>query len=138
MEHESYVDVALPVMEAMVGHGDVTQVLYNSLEAFERCLNAPITQFIYITVRPNHDRGYELVPLLEKLKRELKTIHGCLAACWGPSMENDSVQVGVVGWRSIQVRFDLCAVASLSRIPSRIIYGWVSDIGAPGWSIAFY
>ncbi|KAJ3514134.1 hypothetical protein NLJ89_g2545 [Agrocybe chaxingu] len=104
MEHEAYIDVALPVMEAMVGAGDITQVLLNNLSDFERALSAPVTQFIQITMRPWHDKSYELLPLIEQLKKDLKTIPGCFVSCWGPSVEKDTVHVGIVGWNSIDDR----------------------------------
>jgi len=101
MERVAYVDAVSNIMEAMIGTGEITQILLNSPSDFELALTSPITQFIYITVRPLHDRGYELVPLLGRLKEQLKMVPGCLASCWGPSIEQDTVQVGLVGWNSL-------------------------------------
>jgi hypothetical protein len=103
MEHESYVDFALPVMEAMVGSGEITQVLFSKQSEFQKAVASPITQFIYITLRPRHDRNYELAPLVEKLASELTLVPGCHGSSWGPSVEYDDMYVGVVGWRSISV-----------------------------------
>ena len=103
MEHVAYVDAVSNIMEAMIGQGEITQVLLNSPSDFELAVTSPITQFIYITVRPLHDRHYELVPLLRRLKEQLKTIPGCVASCWGPCIEQDTVQVGLVGWNSLRV-----------------------------------
>ena len=103
MEHVAYVDAVSNIMEAMIGAGEITQILLNSPSDFELALTSPITQFIYITVRPLHDRRYELVPLLGRLKQQLKMVPGCLASCWGPSIEQDTVQVGLVGWNSLHV-----------------------------------
>ena len=103
MEHVAYVDAVSNIMEAMIGAGEITQILLNSPSDFELALTSPITQFIYITVRPLHDRRYELVPLLGRLKQQLKMVPGCLASCWGPSIEQDTVQVGLVGWNTLHV-----------------------------------
>ena len=103
MERVAYVDAVSNIMEAMIGAGEITQILLNSPSDFELALTSPITQFIYITVRPLHDRGYELLPLLGRLKEQLKMVPGCLASCWGPSVEQDTVQVGLVGWNSLYV-----------------------------------
>ena len=103
MEHVAYVDAVSNIMEAMIGAGEITQILLNSPSDFELALTSPITQFIYITVRPLHDRRYELVPLLGRLKQQLRMVPGCLASCWGPSIEQDTVQVGLVGWNSLRV-----------------------------------
>lgn len=105
MEHESYVDFALPVMEAMIGSGEITQVLLSQQSAFIKAISSPITQFIYITLRPRHDRDYELEPLVERLASELALVPGCYASSWGPSVEHDDMYVGVVGWRCISVSF---------------------------------
>ena len=103
MEEEIYAEAMLPVMEAMVGAGHMTQALLHHRHGLMRALSSPVTQFIYITVRPRHDRGYELVPLIEKVREELKRVPGCFGSSWGPSVEKDDVQVGVIGWRCIQV-----------------------------------
>lgn len=103
MEHEAYVDFALPVMEAMVGSGEITQVLLQQSNFF-RAVSAPVTQFIYITLRPRHDRNYELAPLVEKLISESTAIPGHYGSSWGPSVQHDNMYVGVVGWGSISVR----------------------------------
>ncbi|PPQ82173.1 hypothetical protein CVT26_008803 [Gymnopilus dilepis] len=103
MEHEAYVDLILPMLEAMDGSTQPSQILISSMSDFELALSAPLTQFIYITLRPWHDRGFELVPLVEKLKREMRGLQGCLSCCWGPSVEKDSLEIGVIGWRSVQV-----------------------------------
>jgi len=111
MEHVAYVDAVSHIMEAMVGAGEITQILINSPSDFGLAVTSPITQFIYITVRPLHDRRYELVPLLGRLKEQLKMVPGCVASCWGPCIEQDTVQVGLVGWNSLHVsRFQLCIV----------------------------
>ncbi|KIK07940.1 hypothetical protein K443DRAFT_86101 [Laccaria amethystina LaAM-08-1] len=102
MGEEIYAEAMLPVMEAMVGAGHMTQALLHHRHDLMRALSSPVTQFIYITVRPRHDRGYELVPLIEKVRKELKTVPGCFGSSWGPSVEQDDVQVGVIGWRCIQ------------------------------------
>lgn len=103
MEHESYVDFALPVMEAMVGSGEITQVLLSQHTDFLKAVASPVTQFIYITLRPRHDRTYELAPLIENLANELTLVPGCHGSSWGPSVEHDDMYVGVVGWRCISV-----------------------------------
>jgi hypothetical protein len=105
MEHESYVDFALPVMEAMIGPGEITQVLPSQHTGFLKALASPVTQFIYVTLRPRHDRSYELAPLVEKLASELTLVPGCHGSSWGPSVEHDDMYVGVVGWRCISVCF---------------------------------
>ncbi|KXN88084.1 hypothetical protein AN958_07543 [Leucoagaricus sp. SymC.cos] len=104
MEHESYVDFALPVMEAMVGSGEITQVLLSDETDFLQAIASPVTQFIYITLRPRHDRSYELAPLVEKLKSEMAQVPGCHGSSWGPSVEHDDMYVGVAGWRCISDR----------------------------------
>ncbi|KAF5360506.1 hypothetical protein D9756_004888 [Leucocoprinus leucothites] len=104
MEHESYVDFALPVMEAMVGPGEITQVLLSQHNEFLKAVASPVTQFIYVTIRPRHDRNYELAPLVEKLANELALVPGCNGSSWGPSVEHDDMYVGVVGWRCISDR----------------------------------
>ncbi|KAF8158091.1 hypothetical protein B0H34DRAFT_674573 [Crassisporium funariophilum] len=104
MEHEAYVDSVSHVMEAMVGQGEITQVLLDDVSAFTKAVSSPVTQFIYITVRPLHDRSYELVPMIERLKKELRVVPGCQASCWGPCVEQDTIQLGIVGWKSRQDR----------------------------------
>jgi len=104
MSSESYIDVALPVMESMVGQGRITQVLFDSQSDLETVLSAPVTQFVYITVKQFHDRGYAMKPITEKARKELIDIPGCLGSCWGPSVEQDKIQVGIIGWNTIQVR----------------------------------
>ena len=99
----AYVDAVSNIMEAMIGAGEITQILLNSPSDFELALRSPVTQFIYITVRPLHDSYYELLPLLRRLKEQLEMVPGCLASCWGPSIEQDTVQVGLVGWNSLHV-----------------------------------
>jgi hypothetical protein len=105
MAHETYVDFALPVMEAMIGSGDMTQILLFHHHAFLEAISSPITQFVYITLRPHHDRDYELEPLIEKLQSQLALESGCYASSWGPSVEHDDMYVGLIGWRSRSVRF---------------------------------
>ncbi len=103
MGHESYIDFALPVMEAMSGPGEITQVLSSEPPEFLEAVSSPITQFIYVTLRPRHDRGYELAPLVEELVSGLKTVPGCYGTSWAPSVEHDDMYIGVVGWRCISV-----------------------------------
>ncbi|KAL9711187.1 hypothetical protein Ac2012v2_005727 [Leucoagaricus gongylophorus] len=104
MGFESYTDFALPVMEAMVGPGEITQVLLSQHRDFFRAIASPVTQFINITLRPRHDRNYELTPLVEKLAHELTLVPGCHGSSWGPSVQHDDVYVGIVGWRSLADR----------------------------------
>ncbi|KAF8885691.1 hypothetical protein CPB84DRAFT_1788164 [Gymnopilus junonius] len=104
MKHEAYTDLVLPMLEAMDGSTQPAQVLINSLTDFEQALSSPITQFIYITLRPLHDRGFELAPLIEKLKKEMRCLSGCLSSCWGPSVEKDTLEIGIIGWKSVQDR----------------------------------
>lgn len=105
MQEESYADLGLSLMEAMSGPNIINQALITaSFSSLERALSAPVTQFVYITSRPLHDRGYELVPLIEKLQTMLKKIPSCVASCWGPSTEKEKLQVGIVGWTSLEVR----------------------------------
>ena len=104
MQEESYVDLGLSLMEAMSGPNIINQALITtSFSSLERALSAPVTQFIYITTRPLHDRGYELVPLIAKLQTELKKIPCCVASCWGPSTEKERLLVGIVGWTNLEV-----------------------------------
>lgn len=110
MACENYVDFALPIMEAMVGHGEITQVLLNQHQDFFWAIASPVTQFIYITLRPRRDRSSELMPLLEELARELTLISGCYGSSWGPSVHHDNICVGIVGWRSVAVCFYLIII----------------------------
>ncbi|KAG2009904.1 hypothetical protein CC2G_012778 [Coprinopsis cinerea AmutBmut pab1-1] len=103
MEEESYMDFILPVTDSMVGAGRITQLSLDHGD-LQRALNAPVTQFIYITVRPLHDREYELQPLISLLQTELKIVPGCMSSCWGSSIEDDHLEIGVVGWRSMADR----------------------------------
>ena len=103
MADASYVDFIIPVMDSMVGTGEITQLLLQDGQELVKALTAPVTAFIYITLRPLHDRAYELEPLVRKMRNELKTIPGCYGACWGPSVERKNTEVGVVGWRSMTV-----------------------------------
>jgi hypothetical protein len=104
MQDAAHVDLGLSLMEAMVGPNKIHQALINNpLSTLEKALCAPITQFIYITMRPLHDRGYELEPLIEKLQVELRKIPACIASCWGPSVEREKLMVGIVGWTNIEV-----------------------------------
>lgn len=104
MSQASYADLILPLLDAMAGPYEVDQViLRTSRFHLLYALSAPITQFIYITMRPLHDVNYELVPLLDKLQKGLQCVPGCVASCWGPSTEKDKLEIGVIGWRSIQV-----------------------------------
>ena len=104
MQHEAYPDVGLSLMEAMVGTNKINQVfIEDAPQSLENALSAPVTQFIYITMRAWHDRGYELVPLIEVLQAELWKISGCIASCWGPSAEKDKLHIGIVGWTSLEV-----------------------------------
>lgn len=103
MADASYVDFIIPVMDSMVGTGEITQLLLQDSEELVKALKAPLTAFIYITLRPLHDRAYELEPLVQKIRTELKTIPGCHGSCWGPSVERKNTEVGVVGWRSMTV-----------------------------------
>jgi len=115
MEHVAYADAVSNIMEAMIGAGEITQILLNSPSDLELALTSPITQFIYITVRPLHDRRYELLPLIGRLKEQLKMVPGCLASCWGPCIEEDTVHVGIVGWSSLHER-DVAVRGRLSEI----------------------
>ncbi|PPR05417.1 hypothetical protein CVT24_008031 [Panaeolus cyanescens] len=115
MTHEAYVDLVLPVMEAMNGPGDISQSEFEDFSDLQIALSAPITQFIFVNLRPLHDRAYELEPLITRLKKMAGTIAGCYAACWGPCVEKDSVEVGIVGWRSIQDR-DAAVAGPLAHI----------------------
>lgn len=103
MEHETYTDFALTVMEAMAGPGEITQVVFSEPSEFLEAASSPITQFIYVTLRPRHDRGYELAPLVEELANGLKQVPGCYGTSWAPSDEHDNMYIGVTGWRSISV-----------------------------------
>ncbi|TFK28052.1 hypothetical protein FA15DRAFT_665828 [Coprinopsis marcescibilis] len=118
MQEESYIDFILPVMDAMVGTGKITQVSFNNLLDFQRALSSPLTQFIYVTVRPLHDREYELEPLVKMIRNELRSIPGCLASSWGSSVEDDHLELGVVGWRSLADRDN--AVQGRTRLASLI------------------
>ncbi|KAF7768063.1 hypothetical protein Agabi119p4_7306 [Agaricus bisporus var. burnettii] len=100
MAHETYVDFALPVMEAMIGSGEMTQILLFHHHAFLKAISSPITQFVYIALRPHHNRDYELEPLIQKLQSQLSLQSGCYSSSWGPSVEHDDMYVGLIGWRS--------------------------------------
>ncbi|RXW24426.1 hypothetical protein EST38_g1421 [Candolleomyces aberdarensis] len=63
MADASYVDFIIPVMDSMVGTGEITQLLLQDDQELVKALKAPLTAFIYITLRPLHDRAYELEPL---------------------------------------------------------------------------
>lgn len=104
MEEESYIDFILPLMDSMVGPGKISQIFLDHGNDFQKAMLAPVTQFIYVTVRPPHDRSYEVEPLIVQLQEALKYTPGCLASCWGSSIENDHLEIGVVGWRSLEVR----------------------------------
>ncbi|KAJ3503136.1 hypothetical protein NMY22_g18356 [Coprinellus aureogranulatus] len=104
MSDESYVDFIMPVMDSMVGAGEITQVLLRDCFELEKALRAPVTAFIYITMRPRHDRAYEMDPLVRKLQSELSTIPGCYGSSWGPSLADSNIEIGVVGWRSVTDR----------------------------------
>lgn len=104
MSDESYVDFIMPVMDSMVGGGEITQVLLRDCLELEKALRAPVTAFIYITMRPLHDRAYELDPLVQRLQNELSTIPGCHGSSWGPSLADNNITIGVIGWRSVTVR----------------------------------
>ncbi|KAF5338962.1 hypothetical protein D9611_008822 [Ephemerocybe angulata] len=104
MGDASYVDFIMPVMDSMVGTGVITQVLLDDTDELQKALTAPITAFIYITMRPLHDRAYEMYPLVEKYRQVLRTIPGCYGSSWGPSIERKNTEVGIVGWRSLEVR----------------------------------
>ena len=105
MAEESYVDFMMPVMDSMVGTGEITQILLDDIHELKRALAAPLTAFIYITMKPYHDRAYELQPVVEQYVRILKSTPGCYGCSWGPSIERKNTEVGVVGWRSLKVRF---------------------------------
>jgi len=120
MGFESYTDFALPVMEAMVGPGEITQVLLSQHRDFFRAIASPVTQFINITLRPRHDRNYELTPLVEKLTHELTLVPGCHGSSWGPSVQHDDVYVGIVGWRSLAVCFYIINILRASSFTFRI------------------
>ena len=120
MTCESYVDFALSIMEAMVGHGEITQVLLKQHQDFFWAIASPVTQFIYITLYPRHDRNSELTPLLERLARELTSVPGCYGSSWGPSLQHDNVCVGIVGWRSAAVCFYLIIILYDSSSALRI------------------
>lgn len=120
MRCEKYVDFALPIMEAMVGHGEITQALLTQHQDFFWAIASPVTQFIYITLHPRHDRHSELTPLLEELTREMALVPGCYGGSWGPSIQHDNLCVGVVGWRSIAVCFCLKIILHGSSSTLRI------------------
>lgn len=104
LQDAAHVDLGLSLMDAMVGPNKINQALIaDALPTLERALSAPVTQFIYVTMRPLHDRGYELEPLIEKLQAELRRIPSCTASCWGPSVEKEKLMVGIVGWSNIEV-----------------------------------
>lgn len=104
LQNAAHVDLGLSLMDAMVGPNKINQVLIdNPLSILEKALRAPVTQFIYITMRPLHDKGYELDPLIEKLQVQLRKIHSCIASCWGPSVEREKLTVGIVGWTTVEV-----------------------------------
>jgi len=136
MRCENYVDFALPIMEAMVGHGEITQVLLTQHQDFFWAIASPVTQFIYITLRHGHDRNFELTPLLEKLARELTVAPGCYGSSWGPSVQYDNICVGIVGWRSIGVCsyliIILCGSSSIKDWDASVIptIGRIRDIGS--------
>ena len=113
MQDESYIDFIMPVMDSMVGPGDIKQMRLRDFQELEIALTAPVTAFIYITVRPLHDRGYELEPLVNMIGSELKTVPGYLGSSWGPSIADSNVEIGIVGWRSLRVcgsLFSYCAI----------------------------
>lgn len=135
MQEESYADLGLSLMEAMSGPNIINQALItSSFSSLERALSAPVTQFIYITTRPLHDRGYELVPLIAKLQTELKKIPCCVASCWGPSTEKERLLVGIVGWTNLEVCYSLCLPTTpinkinLFQDKDRAVNGPLSDI----------
>lgn len=113
MAHETYVDFALPVMEAMIGSGEMTQILLFHHHAFLKAISSPITQFVYIALRPHHNRDYELEPLIQKLQSQLSLQSGCYSSSWGPSVEHDDMYVGLIGWRSRSVSFVLRVLSKL-------------------------
>ncbi|TEB39783.1 hypothetical protein FA13DRAFT_1751049 [Coprinellus micaceus] len=106
MQDESYIDFIMPVMDSMVGPGDIQQMRLRDFQELEIALTAPVTAFIYITVRPLHDRGYELEPLVNMIRSELKTVPGYLGSSWGPSIADSNVEIGIVGWRSLRDRLN--------------------------------
>ena len=104
MQDAAHVDLGLSLMDAMVGPNKIHQALISDpLSNLDKALRAPVTQFIYITMRPLHDRGYELEPLIEKLQVKLCKIPACIASSWGPSVEKEKLMIGIVGWTNLEV-----------------------------------
>jgi hypothetical protein len=91
----------LPVLEAIIGPSSrLTQMLLNDGSEFLQVISCLHTQFIYITaLPPHHDH---LAPIVATLRELHQTLSGCCGSSWGTSVDGD-VQVGMIGWRSIEV-----------------------------------
>jgi len=121
MQDAAHVDLGLSLMDAMVGPNKIHQALVNNpLSTLEKALRAPITQFIYITMRPLHDRSYELEPLIEKLQAKLRKIPACIASCWGPSVEKEKMMVGILGWTNLEVSIHIFCSMGCLTYPCRL------------------
>jgi len=103
MGDPSYIDFIMPVMDSMVGTGEITQMFSEQREQLKKALSAPITAFVVMTVRRHHDRGYELEPVVKEYCEAFPKIPGCVGAVWGPCIERKDVEVGIIGWRSLAV-----------------------------------
>ena len=91
----------LPVLEAIIGPSSrLTQILLSDSSEFLQVISCLHTQFIYMTaLPPHHDHLAQIVATLRKLHQ---TLSGCCGSSWGTSVDGD-VQVGMIGWRSIEV-----------------------------------
>ncbi|EDR02240.1 uncharacterized protein LACBIDRAFT_332589 [Laccaria bicolor S238N-H82] len=100
LEGDHYVDAMLPILGAIIGPSSgLTQIVLDDSSEFLQVISCLHTQFIYITaLPPHHDH---LAPIVATLKRLHQSLPGCCGSSWGTSVNGD-VQVGMVGWRSIE------------------------------------
>ena len=97
------------LVDAMDGTGQIMHVRFADADAFFEAASAPITEFLYITLkqRHGHTRGDSLPSLVEEMKAELQQTNSCYASSWGPSVEMEDIYVGVIGWESEDVSREL-------------------------------
>ncbi|KAF9019021.1 hypothetical protein BDZ89DRAFT_329066 [Hymenopellis radicata] len=111
---EEYGDLVIPYMDAMLLSTMIMQVSFQDAQGFFDCVEAPFTEFVYITIRRGHDIDYHLRPLVLVLKQELEKVDAHVASCWGRSVDCADVVVGLIGWE------DVHGSAHMSKLLSRI------------------
>jgi len=71
--------------------------------------SAPLTQFIFITLKPGQKKDV-LAALLDSVLQEFHVLEGAHKGTWGVSVQKDDSSLAIVGWENKEVSVLTCSI----------------------------